>query len=164
MQLDEVFASYSTLIPLCPGNVSVWGLNLVTQSFHSLSPKLQDALHVDATCLSPNLLTLVTCSLQLDALHHLCVAAVGEHALIRNQEKGIAKTVNRKLKQGASTAIAAPFLVHSTPTPRLAPVAVVRLLMMLFHSNLLVHVPSRANHAMSSSTAQALRVSHQPRC
>jgi hypothetical protein len=98
VQPDEVFASCLTLIPLLSDNVSVWGSNCVTQLFDSLLPELQDALHVEATCSSLNLLTLLTCSLQLDGLRHLCIAAVCQHALIRIQEKLICKAVNRKLK------------------------------------------------------------------
>jgi hypothetical protein len=40
MQPEEVFAACSDLIPLLPSQVSVWGLNLVTQHFDSLSMEL----------------------------------------------------------------------------------------------------------------------------
>jgi hypothetical protein len=93
---DEVFAAYSNLIPLLPFNVSVWGLNLVTQYFDALSGELQDALHTDPTYLPPDISTLGTRSSQLEALRYVCVAAVRQNTLLRNQEKLIAKTVNRK--------------------------------------------------------------------
>ena len=47
MHPNEVSAAYSKLIPLLRFQVSIWGLNLVTQYFDSLSVKLQVALHVD---------------------------------------------------------------------------------------------------------------------
>jgi hypothetical protein len=115
---DEVFAAYSNLIPLLPFQVSVWGLNLVTQYFDSLSVELQDALHVDPLYSAPDLATLVTRSAQLAALRVLRVAAVRQYTLLRNQEKLIAKTVNRKLKQSHSaTALAAPVSVHLPQPP-----------------------------------------------
>ena len=116
---DEVFAAYSNLIPLLPFKVSVWGLNLVTQYFDALSVELQDALHVDPTYLPPDLSTLVTRSSQLQALRYLRVAAVRQHTLLRNQEKLIAKTVNRKLKHTpSSTALAAPAsVILPSPPP-----------------------------------------------
>jgi hypothetical protein len=121
MQPDEVFAAYSNLIPLLPSNVSVWGLNLVTQFFDSLSLELQDALHIDSSYTPPDLSTLVTRSSQLDALRCLRVAAVRQHTLLRNQEKLIAKTVNRKIKHiQPPTALAAP---ASVIPPRLSPSA-----------------------------------------
>lgn len=117
MHPDEVFAAYSNLIPLLPFKVSVWGLNLVTQYFDSLSAELQEALQIDSTYSAPDLTTLVTRSSQLDALRCLRAAAVRQHTLLRNQEKLIAKTVNRKLKH--TTALAAPVsvLLPQPPLP-----------------------------------------------
>jgi hypothetical protein len=114
MHPDEVFAAYSNLIPLLPSKVSVWGLNLVTQYFDSLSAELQEALHVDSSYSSPDLATLVTRSSQLAALRCLRVAAVRQHTLLRNQEKLIAKTVNRKLKH---TVLAAPVSINLPQPP-----------------------------------------------
>jgi hypothetical protein len=65
---DEVFAACSNLIPLLPFNVSVWGLNLVTQYFDALSGELRDALHTDPTYLPPDISTLGARSSQLEAL------------------------------------------------------------------------------------------------
>ena len=88
---NKVFAAYSNLIPLLPFKVSVWGLNLVTQLFDALSIDLQDALNVDSTYLPSDLSTLVTCSSQFGALHHLGVAAVCQHTWLHNQERLITK-------------------------------------------------------------------------
>ena len=99
--------------------VSVWGLNPVTQPFDSLSVELQDALHIDPTCVPPDLVTLATRSSQLDAICCLRVAAVQQRTLLLNQEKLLAKTVNQKLKQSQpSAALAAPVSV-ALPQPPL---------------------------------------------
>jgi hypothetical protein len=117
MQPDEAFTACSTnLIPLPPFQVSVWGLNLVTQHFDSLSMEFQDELHVDPSYAPPDLSALVTRSAQLDALCCLRFAAVRQHTLLRYQEKLIAKTVNRKLKHAHQpTALAAPASVLLPP-------------------------------------------------
>ena len=121
MHPDEVFAAYSNLIPLLPFKVSVWGLNLVTQYFDSLSVELQDALYINPLYSDPDLATLVTRSAQLAALRHLRVAPVRQHTMLRNQEKSIAKPVNCKLKHThPSTALAAPVSVHPPCPPPLA--------------------------------------------
>jgi hypothetical protein len=115
---NEVFAACSNLIPLLPFNVSVWGLNLVTQYFDALSGELQDALHTDPTYLSPDISTLGARSSQLEALRYVRVAAVRQNTLLRNQEKLIAKTVNRKLKHVPnSTVLAAPVSVLLPQSP-----------------------------------------------
>ena len=118
MHPDEVFAAYSKLIPLLRFQVSIWGLNLVTQYFDSLSIKLQDALQVDPLYLPPDLATLMTRSAQLAALRHLQIADVRQHIMLQNQGKLIAKTVNHKLKQTyPSTALAAPVSGHLPRPP-----------------------------------------------
>ena len=44
---DELFAAYAELTPLLPNNVSLWGLNLVTQYHDALSHDIQEALQND---------------------------------------------------------------------------------------------------------------------
>ena len=46
---DELFDEYANLTPLLPPNVSLWGLNLVSQYHDALSPELQEVLSVDHT-------------------------------------------------------------------------------------------------------------------
>ena len=41
---DDLFVIYADLTPLLPSNVSLWGLNLVSQFMDALSPDLQEAL------------------------------------------------------------------------------------------------------------------------
>jgi hypothetical protein len=117
---DELYAEYSDLTPLLPSNVSLWGLNLVTQFFDALTQDLQDMLSTDASYQPPDLSSLTSRSAQLHALRTLRVAAVHHYHLFKAQEKLIAKTVLRKLKQGpaANTALAAPTTVSTLPSTR----------------------------------------------
>jgi hypothetical protein len=116
---DELHAECSDLTPLLPSNVLLWGLNLVTQFFDALTPDSQDMLTTDTSCQSPDLSSLTSRSAQLHALRILCVAAVHHyHLFSKAQEKLVAKTVLRKLKQGPqATALAAPFSAQSPPAP-----------------------------------------------
>jgi hypothetical protein len=116
---DELFSEYAELTPLLPDNVSLWGLNLVTQFLDALSLDLQEALQTDPLYFTPNLSTLTSRSSQLGALRSLRVAAVRQHTLLRAQERLIAKTVNRKLNKQSpgTTALAAP---TSASIPRLS--------------------------------------------
>jgi hypothetical protein len=101
---DELFAEYAELTPLLPNNVSLWGLNLVTQFLDALSLDLQEALQTDPLYSAPDLSTLTSRSSQLGALRSLRVAAVRQFTLLRAQERLIAKTINRKLnKQSPGT-------------------------------------------------------------
>ena len=65
---DELFDEYAKLTPLLPPNVSLWGLNLVSQYDDALSPELQEVSSVDHTYITPNLASLTDRSNQLDAL------------------------------------------------------------------------------------------------
>jgi hypothetical protein len=109
---DDLFAEYSVLTPLLPTNVSLWGLNLVTQFHDGLSPDLQDLIVADLTYIPPNLSTLVTRSAQLTALCTLRVTAVRHYTFLRTQEKLIQRTLTRRLKTSALTAT---FTAGSTP-------------------------------------------------
>jgi hypothetical protein len=122
---DELFAAYTDLTPLLPTQISLWGLNLVTQFFDALSSDLQESIHTDPLYSSPDLSTLTSRSTQLDALRSLRVAAVRNHTILRNQEKLIAKTVLRKLKHGHTTALAAPLSVApaAPPPPPASPIS-----------------------------------------
>jgi hypothetical protein len=110
---DELFAAYADLTPLLPNNVSLWGLNLVTQFFDALSLDLQEAIQIDPSYSPPDLSTLLTRASQLAALRLLRVTAVRHYTLLRSQERLIAKTVHRKLKTAPATALAAPLSVTS---------------------------------------------------
>jgi hypothetical protein len=107
---NELFAEYAELTPLLPSNVSLWGLNLVTQFLDALSFDLQEALQTDPLYSAPDLSTLTSRSSQLGALRSLRVAAVRQYTLLRAQERLIAKTINRKLNKQSpgTTALAAP--------------------------------------------------------
>jgi hypothetical protein len=123
---DKLVAAYNDLTPLRPLKVSLWGLNLMTQFFDALSPDLQDSLQTDPLYSSPNLSTLTSCSSKLDALWSLCIAAVRNHTILKNQERLIAKTVLLV----ASTPAAAPVTSIPSRPPRdgLATVVVGRLI------------------------------------
>ncbi len=117
---DELFAEYAELTPLLPNNVSLWGLNLVTQFLDALSIDLQEALQTDPLYSAPDLSTLTSRSSQLGALRSLRVAAVRQFTVLRAQERLIAKTINRKLNKHSSgtTALAAPISASVTrPIP-----------------------------------------------
>jgi hypothetical protein len=73
---DEFFAEYSNLTSLLPPDVSLWGLNLVTQFHDALSSDLQELLMADHTYVAPNLTSLTDRSKQLDAFRLLRDAAV----------------------------------------------------------------------------------------
>jgi hypothetical protein len=105
---NELYAKYSTLTPLLPVRVSLWGMNLVTQFHDALSPDLQELLLADPSYSAPNLSTLTSCSTQLAALSSLRFSTVRHHTLMRAQETLVTRTVSRKLKH-APTTIAAPF-------------------------------------------------------
>jgi hypothetical protein len=114
---DELYSAYSNLTPLLPPRVSLWGFNLVTQFHDALSFELQELILLsDASYSTPDLSTLLTCSSQLAALRSIRVAAVRHFIFIRAQEKLIAKTVLRKLKQ-SPMALAAPISVAAAPAP-----------------------------------------------
>jgi hypothetical protein len=57
---DNLFANYSDLTPLLPANISLWGLNLVTQYHNGLSTDLQDLILLDLNYTPPNLSTLTS--------------------------------------------------------------------------------------------------------
>ena len=130
---DELFAEYANLTPLLPPDVSLWGLNLVTQFHDALSLDLQELLMADHTYVAPNLASLTDRSKQLDALRLLRHAAVRHYSLQKTHEKLIARTVHRKMKHIPS-ALTVPFSaapsiapsIHSTDTTRLplAPLSV----------------------------------------
>jgi hypothetical protein len=111
---DELFAAYQEITPLLPNRVSLWGLNLVTQFFDALSFDLQEAIQTDPLYSPPQLSTLTTRSSQLTALRCLRVVAVRQYTFLRNQERMIAKTVLRKMKNNP-TALSAPAHVLSSP-------------------------------------------------
>jgi hypothetical protein len=113
---DELFAEYANLTPLLPPDVSLWGLNLVTQFHDALFSDLQELLIADHTYIAPNLTSLTDCSKQLDALRLLRHAAVCHYSLQKTHEKLIARTVHRKLKHIPS-ALTAPFSAASSITP-----------------------------------------------
>jgi hypothetical protein len=73
---DKLFAVYSTLIPLLPAQVQLWGFNLVNQYNNRLSTAIQDLVIMDTTYTAPPLSTLSTCTTQLAALCSLCICAV----------------------------------------------------------------------------------------
>ncbi len=117
---NELFAEYAELTPLLPSNVSLWGLNLVTQFLDALSFDLQEALQTDPLYSALDLSTLTSRSSQLGALRSLRVAAVRQFTVLRAQERLIAKTINRKLNKHSSgtTALAAPISASVTrPIP-----------------------------------------------
>jgi hypothetical protein len=68
---DELFDLYSNLTPLLPPNVSLWGLNLVSQYYNALSLELQEVSSVDPMYITPNLASLTDRAAQLDALRTL---------------------------------------------------------------------------------------------
>jgi hypothetical protein len=113
---DELFAEYANLTPLLPTNVSLWGLNLVTQFHDVLSSDLQELLMADHTYTTPNLASLTDPSKQLDAFHLLRHAALHHYFLQKTHEKLIACTVHRKLKHIPS-ALTAPFSVAPSIAP-----------------------------------------------
>jgi hypothetical protein len=117
---DEVFAEYSALTPLLPTQVSLWGLNLVTQYHDALSPDLQELINADTTYSVPDLSTLTTRAAQLSALRSLRVIAVRHYTLMKAQEKLVAKTIARKMKHGA---MAAPFSAEKPALPAPSPPA-----------------------------------------
>jgi hypothetical protein len=124
---DELFAEYAELTPLLPNNVSLWGLNLVTQFLNALSLDLQEALQTDPLYSAPDLSTLTSRSSQLGALRSLRVAAVRQFTLLRAQERLIAKTINRKLNKQSpgTTALAAPIsasIIHPIQGSSTSPV------------------------------------------
>jgi len=66
---DELFDEYAaSLTPLLPPNVSLWGLNLVSQYHDALSLELQEVLSVDHTYITPNLASLTDRAKQLSML------------------------------------------------------------------------------------------------
>jgi hypothetical protein len=113
---DELHSACSDLTPLLPPRVSLWGFNLVTQFHDVLSFELQELILSDASYSTPDLSTLLTRSSQLAALRSIRVGAVLHFIFIRAQEKLIAKTVLRKLKQSLM-ALAAPISVAAAPAP-----------------------------------------------
>jgi hypothetical protein len=84
---DELLAEYSALTPLLPANVSLWGLNLVTQYHNELTTGLQDSILANTLYSPPNLASLTTRSAQLDALCTLRVVAVCYYTLMRAHER-----------------------------------------------------------------------------
>ena len=84
---DELFDEYSNLTPLLPPDVSLWGLNLVSQYHDALSLELQEVLSVDPMYTTPNLASLTDCAMQLDALRTLQWAAVRHYNIQKAQEK-----------------------------------------------------------------------------
>ena len=111
---DELYAEYSTLTPLPPTNVSLWGLNLVTQYHDALLPDLQELLLSDTTYSTPDLSSLTSHSTQLATLRSLRFSAFRHHTLMRAQEKLVARTIARKLKHTPS-GLTAHFLAAITP-------------------------------------------------
>ena len=82
------------------------------------APRLEHyMLATDDSYSPPDLSTLVSRSSQLHALRILRVAAVRHHTQLRAQEKLIAKTVLRKLKQGPTTALATPLSIQQALPP-----------------------------------------------
>lgn len=113
---DELFAEYANLTHLLPPDVSLWGLNLVTQFHDALSSDLQELLMADHTYTAPNLASLTDRSKQLDALRLLRHAAVRYYSLQNTHEKLIARTVHRRLKHIPS-ALTTPFSVAPSVAP-----------------------------------------------
>lgn len=93
---DKLFAKYSSLTPMLPNNVLLWGLNLVSQFHDGLLSEIQDLLGDDPRYNQPNLAT-------LKALRDLRVAAVRIHAIIKKQEGLIPRTVTRRMKSQTHT-------------------------------------------------------------
>jgi len=112
---DELFDVYSNLTPLLPPNVSLWGLNLVSQYYNALSLDLQEVLSVGPIYITPNLASLTDHAAQLDALRTLQWAAVRHCNIQKAQEKLVARTVNRKLKHLPSFLLPRP--LHSPSLP-----------------------------------------------
>jgi hypothetical protein len=111
---DELYAEYSALTPLLPTNVTLWGMNLVTQFHDALSPDLQEVLLADSAYTTPDLSSLTSCLAQLATLRSLHFSAVGHHTLMRAQEKLVARTIAQKLKH-APQAFSAPISAAITP-------------------------------------------------
>jgi hypothetical protein len=103
---DELFASYSTLIPLLPARVHLWGLSLVNQYHNSLSANIQDLIVTNIAYTAPSLATLTTCGTQLAALRAhraLRVCAVCHHTNIRTQERIMNHTISILASVGTAT-------------------------------------------------------------
>lgn len=97
------------------------GLNLVTQFHHTLSSDLQELSLSNVSCSPSDLSTLTTCSSQLAALGSIWLSC--RHTpfcFVRAQEKLIAKTVKRNLKQSPA-ALAAPMSIAASTAPFSSP-------------------------------------------
>ena len=113
---DELFAEYNILTPLLPADVSLWGLNLVSQYHDSLSADLQELILGDPSYSPPNLSTLTDRSSQLAALRTLRVCAVRHYTVMKAHEKIVHRVVTRKLKDTPSSRTSsAPFSVIIPP-------------------------------------------------
>ena len=117
MSPDELYAAYADLTPLLPNRVSLWGLNLVTQFFDALSWDLQEAIQSDPAYSAPDLSTLVTRSSQLAALRSLRATAVRQYTILKNHERLIYRTVQRRLKNNTAPTSSSPVMVTTDPTP-----------------------------------------------
>jgi hypothetical protein len=108
---DELFAEYSALTPLLPNRVALWGLNLVTQFHDALSSDLQEMLLADTGFTVPDLSTLTSRASQLAALRSIRVVAVRHYTLMKAQEKLVARTIARKMK---NSTFSAPLLASAS--------------------------------------------------
>jgi hypothetical protein len=114
---DKLFAEYSTLIPLLPSDVQLWGFNLVNQFNDSLSADIQDLLITDPLYIAPPLSTLTSRSRQLAALRSLCVCAVCHHTNIKTQERIMNHTISRRLHSSSLKSVLPIAAVMLAPPP-----------------------------------------------